>query len=270
MDQVRHKGLHFSNGEFSVVDDLLAVEVSLNIALNHVPFTVTMRSPGNDAELITGLLFTEEVYRDAPEKLEIEISDTDSEGNTLAVNVAVPAAGILKDFSSSRNLISASSCGLCGRTSFEDTLSKNRVTDNTILTPERIELMFGRMNEHQKNFQLTGGTHAAAAFTEDGSLLSVMEDIGRHNAVDKVIGDLIIRKKLGSARCLLVSGRLSYEIVNKCSAAGIPFLASVSAPSNMAVEMASDRGITLMAFCRKNKLTIYSHPEKVLQTRSTF
>jgi FdhD protein len=120
------------------------------------------------------------------------------------------------------------------------------------------------VSTEQENFQKSGGTHAAGAFTINGEMLNMQEDIGRHNAVDKVIGYLLNNDLLDKAKCLTVSGRISYEIVNKAKMAGIPFLASVSAPSTLAVDYAQEAGITLMAFCRNNKFTIYSNPQQVL------
>ena len=123
--------------------------------------------------------------------------------------------------------------------------------------------MFDQMSEKQRSFKLSGGTHAAGAFTADGKMLSIREDIGRHNAVDKVIGDLIYAGRLEEAECLTVSGRISFEIVSKAISAGIPYLASVSAPSTLAVNMAQESGMTLMAFCRNHKLTVYSNAGNV-------
>jgi FdhD protein len=131
------------------------------------------------------------------------------------------------------------------------------------LDPALVGKMFHRMNELQRTFRQSGGSHAAAAFTIDGEILSLHEDIGRHNAVDKVVGDLLLKQKLKEAKCLIVSGRISYEIVSKCFVAGIPFLAAVSAPSSLAVDFSKELGITLMAFCREGDLTVYSHPSKL-------
>jgi len=127
--------------------------------------------------------------------------------------------------------------------------------------------MFRKMNSGQKTFIQSGGSHAAAAFSSEGKLLSIMEDIGRHNAVDKVIGDLLIQKKIKDASYLLVSGRISYEILYKAFVARIPFLAAVSAPSTLAVAYAKELGITLMGFCRENKITIYSNVSKLPETK---
>lgn len=264
-----YPGLFYNNGNFSSVDDVLAVEESLTIAINGEPFTVTMRTPGFEDELITGLLYSEEVFRDRNDDHVIENTGTNAKGYVTSVNVIIPAHKILKDFAGTRNIVSASSCGLCGRTSFEDTISKNTISEVGLLDPAIISGMFETMSNHQKSFQQSGGTHASAAFTLDGKLLSIREDIGRHNAVDKVIGNLLKTQMLESAKVLTVSGRISYEIVNKALSAGIPFIASVSAPSTLAVENARDAGMTLMAFCRNHKLTIYAHPERIIQNNET-
>lgn len=266
MKAVYHKALMYNDGDFSEVKDALAVEESLNIFINGSTFTVTMRTPGHDDELIAGLLYSEEVYRDKPALIKLIEQNKSAAGLVNEINVELPKDQILKDFEGSRNLISASSCGLCGRTSFDETVSDKKVKTYLRLNPALIEKMFDQMSNHQENFKTTGGTHAAGAFTINGSLLCVREDIGRHNAVDKVIGALLLTNKLNEAHCMLVSGRLSYEIVNKARSAGIQFLASVSAPSSMAVNDAQNAGITLLAFCRKNKLTVYSHPENVIQS----
>ena len=133
-----------------------------------------------------------------------------------------------------------------------------------IIDPEIVLNMFRQMNSNQDTFRQSGGSHASAAFTKEGEMLTIREDIGRHNAVDKVIGSLLYSGKLDLARCMTVSGRISYEIVSKCYAAGIPFLAAVSAPSSMAVDMAEKMGITLLAFCRESKLTAYSNTERLM------
>jgi FdhD protein len=262
----QYPGLFYNHGNFTSVTDVLAIEESLNISLNGESFTVTMRTPGEENELIRGLLYTEEVYRDLNEEPVIEVLDKSTVGFITSVDVKLDPQKILKDFAGSRNIISASSCGLCGRTSFEDTISKNVISEDLIIDPAEVRKMFDQMRASQKEFTQSGGTHAAGAFTAEGNLLAVCEDIGRHNAVDKLIGKLIMRKQLSHAKCITVSGRISYEIVNKALSAEIPVIASVSAPSSMAVEMASRSGMTLMAFCRENKLTVYAHPERIKQS----
>jgi FdhD protein len=263
--QNQYPGLFYNHGNFTSVADVLAVEESLNISVNGESFTVTMRTPGEETELIRGLLYTEAVYRDAEEEPEIVVLEKSTSGHITSVEVKLDPPKILKDFAGSRNIISASSCGLCGRTSFEDTISKNVINEDLMIDPAEVRKMFDQMRASQKEFTQSGGTHAAGAFTAEGNLLAVCEDIGRHNAVDKLIGKLIMRKQLRLAKCITVSGRISYEIVNKALSAEIPVIASVSAPSTMAVEMAAKSGMTLMAFCRENKLTVYAHPERIKQ-----
>lgn len=262
MNIEHYNGLFFNEGKFSQVEDILAVEVALSIAVNEVPFTVTMQTPGNEMELVRGLLFSEKIVQSLTEHLVIDILERNEEGFISAVNVKIPPELILKDFAGTRNVISASSCGVCGKTELDE-LGTDRVLNSDILNPSLVKMMFEKVNSQQKTFQQSGGTHAAGAFTIDGELLVVMEDIGRHNAVDKVIGYLVNNNILDKAKLITVSGRVSYEIVSKAKFAGIPFLASVSAPSSLAVDSAESSGISLMAFCRNNKFTVYSNPAQV-------
>jgi FdhD protein len=258
-----YNGLFFNGDFFSQVNDVLAVEVGLSISVNNIPFTVTMQTPGNEIELVRGLLFTENIIRTTSEKVSIQVLSKNEAGFIDAVNVYVDEQLILKDFAGTRNVISASSCGMCGKTSFTDD-ENEKVFNSELLHPELIKTMFDRVSAIQKTFQQSGGTHAAGVFTIDGNLLNMQEDIGRHNAVDKAIGYLVLNNQLDKVKCLTVSGRISFEIVNKARAAGIPFLASVSAPSSLAVDYAEQSGITLMAFCREKKLTIYSNSNQVI------
>lgn len=260
----KYNGLFFNNGKFSEVKDVLSVEIGLSISINGTPFTVTMQTPGQEKDLVRGLLFSESIYRDLEIHPEMKVTEFDDDAYITAINLSIPEEKILKEFAGSRNVMSASSCGLCGKTSFDDDTPIVLQHDDQ-MDPEVIGAMFDQMSEKQKSFILSGGTHAAGAFTLDGKMLSIREDIGRHNAVDKVIGDLIYNGKLDQARCLTVSGRISYEIVSKAISAGIPYLASVSAPSTRAVDMAQESGMTLMAFCRNNKLTVYSNTGNVRQ-----
>lgn len=264
-----YKGLFYNDKKFSNVEDFLVVEVALSIAINNVPFTVTMQTPGNEIELARGLLFTEKIYQNLDKNPEAIITGYSEDGFINALNLIVEPQLILKDFAGDRNVISSSSCGICGRTELDD-LDEIRITNTKLLNPATIEKMFDQVSDNQKAFQQSGGTHAAGAFTVDGQLLNVQEDIGRHNAVDKVIGNLILNNRLSKVDCLTVSGRISYEIVSKAKEAGIQFLASVSAPSTLAVDTAEKAGITLMAFCRKNKLTIYSNSNQVIQNNQNW
>lgn len=255
-------GLFFNEGRFTLVEDTLAIEVPLSIAVNDVPFTVTMQTPGNEKDLVRGLLYSENIIRVLHEEPRMETTSINLEGYTDAINVIIAPELILKDFAGTRNVISASSCGICGKTEIED--ENEKVMNSEMLDAAKVGAMFDKVSTVQKTFQESGGTHAAGAFTIEGELLVMMEDIGRHNAVDKVIGFLIRQQMLHKAKCLTVSGRISYEIVGKTKAAGIPFLAAVSAPSSLAVEYAEASGISLMAFCRNHKLTVYSNKQQVL------
>lgn len=262
MNIEQYNGVFFNGEKFSRVEDILAVEVALAIAVNGVPFTVTMQTPGNESDLVRGLLFSENIFRSLTADPLIEITGTNGEGFITAVNVVIPAHLVLKDFAGTRNVISASSCGICGKTSLDEEQT-GRISNEEVLDPSFIALMFDKVSVQQKAFLQSGGTHAAGAFTIEGDLLCVQEDIGRHNAVDKVIGYLINHHLLNKAKCMTVSGRVSYEIVHKAKAAGISFLAAVSAPSTLAVDEAEEAGISLMAFCRDKKLTVYSNPGQV-------
>ena len=257
-----YNGVLYNGITFSKLEDVISIEVPLSIAVNGIPFTVTMQTPGNEKELVRGLLFGENVFRSQKVQPKIDIIEVNKAGHVAAVNVVIPAELVLKDFAGTRNVISSSSCGVCGKTSLEE--EECIIISNTeILKAEIVPEMFEKVSVGQKNFQKSGGTHAAGAFTIDGKMIVLQEDIGRHNAVDKVIGYLINNNLLHKVKCITVSGRISYEIVSKIKSAGIPFLAAVSAPSSLAIDNAQEAGITLMAFCRNNKFTIYSNPQMV-------
>ncbi len=262
MEVKQYNGLFYNGKEFSDIRDFISIEVPLSIAVNHVPFTVTMQTPGNETELARGLLFTENIFRSQKIKPVIEIISRDKSGYIDSINVQLPEEFIEKDFAGTRNVISGSSCGVCGKTELDDTRTI-KVSSKEKLNGELIPKMFDKISYEQINFKKSGGTHAAGAFTINGDLLVIMEDIGRHNAVDKVIGFLLLNGLSEKAKCLTVSGRISYEIVEKTKAAGIPFIASVSAPSSLAIDNAEESGLTLMSFCRNEKFTIYSNPQQI-------
>lgn len=257
-----YKGVFYNGKDFSVLEDAISIEVALSIAVNGKPFTITMQTPGNEKDLARGLLFTEGIITSTDAKIEMIVTEKNKTGYITSMNVVVSSESVMKDFANTRNVISASSCGVCGKTELDE-ITSVPLENKAILKAELVPNMFAQIEQQQKNFQLSGGTHAAGAFDIDGKLLIMKEDIGRHNAVDKVIGYLITHQLLEKAKCITVSGRISYEIVSKTKAAGIPFLAAVSAPSSLAIDSAQESGITLMAFCRNTKFTIYSHPEQI-------
>lgn len=250
-------GIRYEHGQATTVNDNLVEEAMLHIHINGSPYTVTMRTPGNDVDLVRGILCTEDVYAsiDSPPTV---VTAYDAENTIRTINVVIPINELGPGFLTQRNLMSVSSCGLCGKTEMGLELVGPPLINSTSLAPETILSFFHNMEEQQATFQLTGGSHAAAAFALDGSCLALREDIGRHNAVDKVIGALYRAKTIEQAVCLLISGRVSYEIVSKCYRAKIACLAAVSAPSSLAVFYAKQKGIQLYGFCRNGRLTDYS------------
>ncbi len=248
--------------------DSLTIEEALQININDKPFTVSMRTPGEDISLIRGMLHSEDIIKNINFLPDIVLKKENDDGIVTVVNLTIPEEELGDGYSNSRSLLSVSSCGICGRTELGDLSFLGKTIDDTeIIDVDLIHQLFTKMSALQHNFNQSGGAHAAAAFTISGELLCSMEDIGRHNAVDKVIGKLILMNKLDQAKIITVSGRVSYEIVVKCFKAKIPFLAAVSAPSSLAVDYSKELGITLLAFCRNHRVTCYSNPYRVKTTK---
>ena len=256
-----YQGKKFSVEKVINVDDNLTVERALQITINGELFTVTMRTPGNDEDLIRGLLFSEDIYKEK-ENLTIEFME-DEEKSITKANIVVDEKLLGKGYLNSRSILSVSSCGICGKKELEDYENCNQIEDVNKLKIENLFKMFEAMKKGQPTFHQSGGSHAAAAFTASSDLIIIMEDIGRHNAVDKVIGYVVNNGLLDDAKCMVVSGRISYEIVTKVFAAKIPILGAVSAPSTLAVDFAKELGVTLLGFCREDKATCYSHPYRI-------
>jgi len=258
-----YEALRFESASAKETVDPLSVEEALQITINGEPFTVTMRTPGDDRSLVRGILHSEGVLIDTNHLPEIQFKK-ERESILTEATLEISSERLGTAYTNSRSLLSVSSCGICGKTELEDVLS----IGTPITRVQRIDMnqvlgLFGVMRELQWNFDKSGGTHAAVAFDEDGRALSAKEDIGRHNAVDKVVGHLIHSSSLKEASFLTVSGRISYEIVIKCFKAGIPFLAAVSAHSSLAVDYAKELGITLFAFCRDERATCYANAHRV-------
>lgn len=258
MATLDYQGQKYQKNQRTLVRDVLAVEEALQITINNFPFTVTMRTPGNDRELIRGLLFSEDVYRGENAALSLDYRQKNA--ITRIGNVTLDKSLLGAGVKSTRSLLSVSSCGICGRQELDDASTfKGCLTKKATISVGKMSQSFDLMRTQQDDFLRSGGSHAAAAFSETGNLLSLMEDIGRHNAVDKVIGDLIWKEQLEQASYLLVSGRISYEIVSKAYCAQIPVLAAVSAPSSLAVEYSKQFGLTLLGFCRGERATCYAN-----------
>jgi FdhD protein len=266
----RRRASHLTTGDAMVRPETLVVEEPLEIRVNGTPLAVTMRTPGSDIELAQGFLLTENVIGDRDDVLTVRYcrgSGPDGTNTynvldvTLAPNVPMPEVDV------SRNFYTTSSCGICGKASLEAVQLVSRYCpgdDPATVAAETLTAMPDQLRAAQKVFASTGGLHAAALFDTDGTLLVVREDIGRHNAVDKVIGWALEQDRIPlAATVLLVSGRASFELTQKAVMAGIPVLAAVSAPSSLAVDLASQSGVTLVAFLRGDSMNVYSRPDRI-------
>jgi FdhD protein len=260
----RVRGSQHSHGT-----DWASVEEPLEVRLHGRPFSVIMRTPGADRELAAGFLFAERILRSADDLGTIEYcTDPTAEHPENIVNVTLtdPAAGAVERMLGERRQVTtSSSCGLCGRLTIESLLTDGpALTIAWTLDRAVLSQLPDRLRAAQKTFASTGGLHGAGLFTPDGRLVESSEDVGRHNAVDKIVGRMLMREALPlSGHLLFVSGRTSYEILQKAFLAGIPVVAAVSAPSTLAVDLAHEIGITLIGFVRGDAFNIYTHPERV-------
>ena len=235
-------------------DDRLAVEEPLEIRVNGRAVAVTMRTPGHDEELALGFCLTEGLHPTAA-----RLAD-DLAANV--VDVDAPGADLERV---QRSFYTSSSCGVCGKGALEAVAVEAPRVDSELAVPfEVVASLPDRLREAQATFAVTGGLHATGAFSADGAVLCVREDVGRHNAMDKVLGWAFSSGELPlGERVLCVSGRLSFELVQKAAVAGCPVLVAVGAPSSLAVELADDRGITLSGFVRDGRATVYTHPGRI-------
>ncbi|SHN03805.1 formate dehydrogenase accessory sulfurtransferase FdhD [Polaribacter sp. KT 15] len=263
-----YQGLKITDSNQSSTEDNLVVEAPLQININNDAYTVVMRTPDNDFELIRGLLYAEDIYKKSS-ALEFEIIKT-TQNIPAIINVNISKENLGKGYLNKRTLLSVSSCGICGKQELKDLeISGKKLSNKNLLSANNIHKMFVKMSALQNTFKDTGGSHAAAIFDKKNNLLSIKEDIGRHNAVDKIVGDLLINNNLKAANYLLVSGRVSYEIVSKAFIAKIPVIIAVSACSSLAVDFAKEFGICLIGFTRENKMTVYANPSYI-QNNETY
>jgi FdhD protein len=237
-----------------VADDLVAVEEPLEIRIGGSPVAVTMRTPGHDEELALGFCLSEGLR-----PLAARVPD-DLAANTVEVEAPGADLGGLQ-----RSFYTSSSCGVCGKGALEAVaVEANRVESDLHVAAGVVAQLSERLRAAQAAFAATGGLHAAGLFAADGELLCVREDVGRHNALDKVVGRAFLDGLLPlSGSILCVSGRLSFELVQKAAVAGCPLLVAVGAPSSLAVDLAADRGITLCGFVRGGSLNVYTEPWRV-------
>ena len=253
--------------------DFLAVEEPLELRVGGKPLTVTMRTPGSDVELAAGFLVSEGVIHSADDFATARYcagATGDDGSNTYNVLDVSLAPGVAPpDPSIERNFYTTSSCGVCGKASIDAvaTVSRYRVHDDPLrIAPETLAGFPDALREGQAVFERTGGLHAAALFDgTTGEMLVLREDVGRHNAVDKVIGWALLEGRLPGRGCvLMVSGRASFELTQKALMAGIPLLAAVSAPSSLAADLAEDAGLTLVGFLRGSSMVVYTRPDRLL------
>ncbi|MCY1083227.1 formate dehydrogenase accessory sulfurtransferase FdhD [Archangium lansingense] len=258
--------------------DTVAIEEPLDIRISGDTVAVTMRTPGADRYLVTGFLFAESLIHSAEDLGGLAHCGRPGEegyGNTVEVT---PAPGLVIDLermsATKRGTLTTAACGVCGRRSVDDLMA---TCSPVPPGPELPASVLARATEHlrsvQPNFARTGGVHAAAALDAQGTVLAAFEDVGRHNAVDKVVGALLLEHGLRSARAsqptamrptvLVVSGRVSFEIIQKAAVARCPFVASVSAASSLAIDLADRAGITLATFVRNGRFNVYTHPERI-------
>ena len=255
--------------------DTLSVEEPLELRVGNEPLTITMRTPGHDIELVHGFLFSEGLIR-SPDDIAVArycdgavvSGDTGYDENTYNVIDVTLAPGVPAPAeSASRNFLTSSACGVCGKASIDQLRTQTAYDlreDHSTFPASRLLGMPDAMRAGQKSFDKTGGLHAAALFAPDGRLLVVREDVGRHNAVDKVVGWALQSGRLpATGSVLMVSGRASFELTQKAIMAGIPCLSAVSAPSSLAVECAEDAGLTLVGFLRGTALNVYAGAERV-------
>lgn len=242
------------------VDDPVAVEEPLEILVGGRNLAITMRTPGNDAELAAGFLFTEGLLKTADQLRSVAES-----ANQVSVELTDPADPLFER--QDRRFATTSACGVCGKSSIDSLYANGcaAVPPGTfVIDGGRLRTLPGILRSAQTVFDSTGGIHAAALFDREGSLELIREDVGRHNAVDKLVGALFLRGRLPAhERMLLVSGRASFELVQKAAMAGVPLMAAVGAPSSLAVETAQRFGLTLAGFLRDDRFNIYCGPERI-------
>jgi FdhD protein len=264
------------NSANSVIDQV-AVEEPLEIRIGYSTpegrtassVSITMRTPGFDAELAVGFLYSESIIRKSSDVMKVEHSGpaAPDTGNHNIVRVDL-ASDVEVDLGRlQRHFYTTSSCGVCGKSSLDAlrvTGAEPLAVGQTRFSKETLIAMPDALRARQRTFEQTGGLHAAAAFDSQGEILVVHEDVGRHNAVDKVVGSLLARNLLPASNLgLMVSGRASFELMQKALIAGIPLLAAVSAPSSLAVQLANDFNVSLVGFLRGDTFNIYSAGERI-------
>jgi FdhD protein len=257
----------WDDGELRRKQDYLAAEEPLEIRVGNDPLSVTMRTPGHDIELAAGFLFTEGLVQRREQFTALEMAteaQAANPGNVVQVALVSDAAPDMEKMR--RHFFAASSCGICGKASIDSVRSRTLEPPNPDFRfdPKTLITLPDALRASQAVFGRTGGLHAAALFSGKGELLVLREDIGRHNAVDKVVGWALLENRVPlSNEILLVSGRGGFEIAQKAIVAGIPVVASVSAPSSLAVQLAREMRLTLIGFLRERRFVVYAGEERI-------
>ncbi|MGP4004834.1 formate dehydrogenase accessory sulfurtransferase FdhD, partial [Streptomyces sp. 8N706] len=270
----RRRVLRIRDGAVSTRPDTLVSEEPLEIRLGGKPLAITMRTPGDDFALAAGFLVSEGVLGHAEELRSIVYcagATADGSNTYNVVDVRLAPGVPVPDITLERNVYTSSSCGLCGKASLDAvrTAARRPIADSprVRVEPALLSALPDRLRAAQRVFDRTGGLHAAALFSPEGELLDLREDVGRHNAVDKLIGRALQSGALPLSRAiLLVSGRASFELAQKAVMAGIPLLAAVSAPSSLAVDLADETGLTLVGFLRGGSMNVYAGEERIALT----
>lgn len=267
---------HWQEDEQHQREEALTVEEPFEVRIDRQSLAVIMRTPGHDFELAMGFLFTEGVIAHVTDVLNMEDA-LDDDGLPLAnvVNVTLRPRGLAgqqalqsQPTAFERHFAVSASCGLCGKNSIADLLFSTPPLelDTLRISPRTLYTLASHLRSEQTVFSYTGGLHAAGLFTTTGDLLLLREDVGRHNAVDKLIGHGLLQGSFPyREHILMVSGRTSFEIIQKALLARIPCIAAISAPSSLAVELADRSGITLVGFLRDSSMNVYTHPERIVQ-----
>jgi FdhD protein len=251
------------HGAAAQATDLVAREEPLEIRVEGRSIAVVMRTPGHDEDLAAGFLLTEGVIKKASDIFEISLCPSTSEGGNVA---DVLLAGITVDWDSlTRHVFASSSCGVCGKATIESVfMNFPPVTESMQISAAFLQSLPDKARAAQETFEQTGGLHASAIFDQAGNLLVLREDVGRHNALDKVLGYSLRHGLLPlQEHVLMVSGRVSFEIMQKALAGGIPIVAAISAPSTLAVDFAQGSGQTLVGFLRGDRMNVYAHPQRL-------
>ena len=261
--------VRIGRGEARPDEDDVAVEEPLEIRLHGQPFATIMRTPGSDRALAAGFLLAEGVLRSPGDLGAVEHCRHPRHPefhNVVDVFLLGEArAHVEEEIAARRNVVTSAACGICGRVTIDSLQTRaERLPVTWTMAVDEVACLPGRLREHQRLFDRTGGLHAAGLFDRAGSCLAVAEDVGRHNAVDKIIGEMVLAERLPlSGAALAVSGRVSFEIVQKAWIAGVPVICAVSAPTSLAIDLAITAGVTLVAFARESRFNVYSHPERI-------